>query len=448
MRMTLKARLMALVAGALSISLAAVGILIAIAASQWVQSEIDGDARMARQLVEARLAEEAEETESPDRITELLHSLEAGHHLHARYLPAGVQPEDLAATFPVRDAAPSWLGPLLGVRPSVQELPVTLNGKQGGRIVITTDPATGIAKVWRLATIGVGMMLFFAISTLALVTFGLKHSLRPLGRLAAALDRIAEGDYSARVGGFGPTEIALLGRHFDRTAEQLHLMQAKTRALTAQILAVQERERRDIARDLHDELGPSLLAANLDVSALIRLNQTAARTDVEECARGLGAVLNAMQGQVRRMISRLHLESAEPFDLGAAAADLVGFWRDRCPEIAWHVAPWEDWPDLPPAQAVPLHRILQEAVSNAVRHSGARNVFIGSVRDTDSLILQVRDDGRGIPAQPGGGFGLAGMRERIEALGGVLEIATGPGQGTTIAARLPIPTNSDVRVAA
>jgi two-component system, NarL family, sensor histidine kinase UhpB len=233
-----------------------------------------------------------------------------------------------------------------------------------------------------------------------------------------------------------------LGRHFDLTADQLQSMRTRTRALTAQLLEVQERERRDIGRDLHDDLGPCLLAANLDVLALIRLNQTQARTQardaVEECAESLRGVLNRMQRQVRRMIGRLHLESGEAFDLSAVTADLVGFWRERCPEITWHVASWDHWPELPPAQAVPLHRILQEAVSNAVRHSGARNIYIDCTRETAAIVVRVRDDGIGIAEQTGTGFGISGMRERIEVLGGTLAIVTAPGRGTTVEARLPV----------
>jgi two-component system sensor histidine kinase UhpB len=438
--MTLKTRLVALVAGALLISLVVGGVLIAAAASHWVQTEIDADAQMARQLVEARVAEEAEETESPDRIVELMESLEARHHLHAKYLVNGAEPTPTTDQddFSVEGTAPAWLAPLLGVQPSVQEIPVSANGKSTGKIVLTTDPSTEISKVWQLISTGLLAIAVVSASTLVLVTAGLTSSLRPLGHLAGALSRIGGGDYSARIGATGPTEIALLGQHFDLMAEQLQSMQRHNRTLTAQLLAVQERERRDIARDLHDELGPCLLAANLDVSALIRLNQGQRREAVEECAQGLGRVLDQMQGLVRRMIGRLHLESAEPFDLGAATADLTGFWHERCPEITWQVTPWDGWPELPPAQAVPLHRILQEAVSNAVRHSGARHVSIDCIREQDALIVQVRDDGSGIGDHAGAGFGLPGMRERIEALGGSLDITSAAGLGTTIAARLPL----------
>jgi two-component system sensor histidine kinase UhpB len=437
-QMTLKARLIALVASALLISLAAGGVVIAVSASQWVQAEIDADAYMARQLVEARIAEEAEETESPNRIIDLLRALETSHHLHARYIQSASAPKTDAEPISAAGGAPTWLAPLLGVRPSVQAIPIAPDENRQGWIVITTEPAAGVAKVWRLIETGFAVILLFSVSTLTLVAFGLSHSLRPLGRLASALTRIGGGDYSLRVGSEGPAEIAHLGQHFDLMAEQLQAMQNRARALTAQLLAVQEQERRDIARDLHDDLGPSLLAANLDVQALIRLNRTQTYDAVEECARGLSRVLNRMQGQVRQMITRLHLESVEPFDLGAAAADLVGFWRERCPEITWHVALWDHWPELSPAQAVPLHRIVQEAVSNAVRHSGAQHVYIDCDREADTVVVRVRDDGSGIGLTSGNGFGLSGMRERIEALGGSLGIDTAPRQGTTIIARLPI----------
>ncbi len=440
--MTLRTQLVALVAGALLISLAAGMILITVVASHWVKSEIDADAKLARQLVEARLTEEAEEAESSDRITELLQSLEARHHLHARYLENGAVtsqvPDDDDAPAETAAATPSWLFSLLGVRPSIQQIPVSINGKNAGEIVIATDPSAELSRVWQLIRIGLLAVVVVSASTLALVMAGLTRSLRPLGNLAGALSRIGGGDYSARIGTAGPTEVALLGRHFDSMAEQLQTMQRQTRALTAQLLAVQERERRDIARDLHDELGPCLLAANLDVSALIRLNQGERRDAVEDCAQGLGLVLDQMQGLVRRMIGRLHLESAEPFDLGAATADLAGFWRERCPEITWHVAPWDRWPELSAEQALPLHRILQEAVSNAVRHSGARHVSIDCIQEPDAVIVQVRDDGSGIGDHAKAGFGLSGMRDRIEALGGSLNVASGVGQGTAIAARLPV----------
>jgi two-component system sensor histidine kinase UhpB len=319
----------------------------------------------------------------------------------------------------------------------VQEVPVTRGGRAIGRIVIATDPATEIAKVWRLIETGLVAVCAVSGSTLLLVTMGLSRGLRPLARLADGLRRVGDGDYAARVGSSGPSEIALLGRQFDAMAAQLQRMQGRMRQLTSQLVAVAERERREIARDLHDELGPCLLAANLDVSALIRLNQGRQREAVEDCAKGLAGALDRMQTRVRRMIDRLHLGSVEPLDLGAAVTDLVGFWRERCPEIAWELAPAECWGSIPEAIAPSLFRIIQEALGNAVRHSGAATIAVNCQSAGEETVIRVADDGSGIPAGAPAGFGLSGMRERIEALGGRFVIATGAGQGTTIEARLP-----------
>ncbi len=86
---------------------------------------------------------------------------------------------------------------------------------------------------------------------------------------------------------------------------------------------------------------------------------------------------------------------------------------------------------------MPLQRILQEAVSNAVRHGAAKNIYIDCTQEAGATVVQVRDDGVGIPQQVPAGFGIPGMRERIEALGGSLTIDSRQGEGTTVAARLP-----------
>jgi two-component system sensor histidine kinase UhpB len=430
--MTLAARLIILVAGALLLSLLAGGALILVAASRWVQAEIDTTARVARELVDERLAEAAEEAESPERLTELLRSLETGYHVQAVYRSQAAAPA-AAGTVTV-----SPLSRLLGVHRVVQEIPVVLEGSPAGSITLTLDPERDVAQVWRAFELGLAAIALFSTTTLILVALGLTRSLRPLGKLAQALSRVGTGDYSPRIEPGGPREIAFLGQRFNRMTGQLQQMQARTRALNAQILAVQERERRDIARDLHDDLGPCLLAASLDVSALIRLNRSDRRAAVEECAAGLAAVLGRMQDLVRHMIDRLHLDPAEEFDLAAALDKLVGFWRERCPDIMWQVALGEGWRSLPPAAAVTLLRVAQEALTNAIRHSGAGRVTLsGDADDGGGFVMEIADDGKGMADGTREGIGLPGMRDRVEAIGGIFAVGSAPGRGTTITVRLP-----------
>ncbi len=439
--MSLKLRLVALVAGALLISLCAGATLIVASALRWVQAEIAVEAEVARQLVEARVAENRDEGEPAERIFDLMRSLEAEHQIHARYIPLTESPAPPGNTTGLMPTVLAWLG----VHQTVQEVPVEISGLPGGRVVITTDPAGAIPKVVGAIEVGLVGIFSFAGLTLALVAAGLNRSLRPLGTLASALSQIESGDYKARVGASGPSEIAQLGRHFDAMAARLQEMQTRARALTSQLLSAQERERRELARDLHDELGPCLLAASLDVSALKRLNRSDRRDAVEDCAHGLGALLESMQNLVRRMIARSHVESTEAFDLGSAVQDLATFWQERCPDLSWRIDPPEAWRRVPAALSRPLYRVVQEALSNAVRHSGCTTITVSCRRNGSGVIAEVIDDGSGIMEDAAPGHGIKGMRERLEAIGGALAVASAPGAGTAIRALIgpvdPLPAD-------
>jgi len=430
--MTLATRLLLLVAGALLISLLAGGLLIVGAASHWVQTEIDTASHVARELVDERLAEAAEEDESPERLTELLRSLETGYHIKAVYYADSAA----VSVSPRPVMEPTLLSQLLGVHPIVEEIAVSLPGRSAGRVVLTIDPQPEVAQVERAIELNMLAVVVIVTVTLGLVAIGLRSSLRPLSELASALSRVGVGDFSLRITPHGPRDVALLGLQFNRMADQLQKAQARARTLDAQMLAVQERERRDIARDLHDELGPCLLAANLDVSALVRFNRTENRQAVADCAGGLATLLAHMQELVGQMIGRLHLMPADHIDFPASVQDLVAFWRDRCPEIDWVVncQPWAVTRSA--ATVTALLRVVQEALANAVRHSSAQTIAISCVEDGKDLWLTIQDNGAGIPENGRQGLGLAGMRARVEALGGTIKINSKAGHGTTITASL------------
>ncbi len=431
--MTLATRLILLVVGALLCSLLAGGLLILVGAAAWVQGEVDATAGVVHDLVVRRVAEAREEGESPERLTELLQSLETAYHVRVVYRP----PDNLPAPPGETPAAPSTLSRLLGVHPTVQDIPVDLPRLQAGRIVLAIDPAPEVARAWRAIEISLAAIALVSGSTLVLVALGLTRSLRPLGQLAQALSRVGSGDYSPRIDSRGPHEIALLGRRFNLMADQLLQMQARTRALNAQMLAVQEQERRELARDLHDELGPCLLAAHLDVATLVRLNRVGDRAGLEDCAGGLGAVLARMQALVRRMVGRLSLDPAATIDLGAAVADLIGFWRERCPSITWRSSLDDSCVALPAATAETLLKVAREALTNAVRHSGARRIAVAWMQEPETVVLSITDDGIGMTPDIPPGLGIAGMRDRVAAQGGTLTVTSAPGLGTVVAARLP-----------
>jgi two-component system, NarL family, sensor histidine kinase UhpB len=386
---------------------------------------------VARALVHERVDEAVEEGEAPDRLTALLATLEQTNGIHAIYVPEASEP-------PRPPQANGFLAWLYRAQPIVTVEPLPRDGKIQGRIVLTTDPAEAMAGVRRAIEISLSAIALVSLSALVLIAFGLTHSLGGLRVLKDGLQRIGRGDYAARLPVSGPPDIAQIATQFNRMAAQLAESRATARKLSAQLATVQEQERRDIARDLHDELGPCLLAASLDVAALQRLQLQGDAVQALECAAGLGDVLERMRSLVRRMIDRLHLDPVQAPALGEAVEELVRFWAERCPDLHWRVAPKPAWGCVVDTQVLPLLRVLQEAVSNAVRHSGATEIDLDCRAEPGAVHILVADDGRGIGPDRPAGTGFKTMTQRIEALGGEISIGPGAERGTRVRIALPL----------
>jgi two-component system, NarL family, sensor kinase len=202
------------------------------------------------------------------------------------------------------------------------------------------------------------------------------------------------------------------------------------RALVAGV----EEERRRLRRDLHDGLGPQLAAVALGVSTAER---ALARADVDRAAGLLHAARGQLEGgvaEVRRLVHGLRPPSLD--DLG-----LVDALRTTGPaasgELAVVFVVEGDVAGLPAAVEVAAYRIVQEALTNVVRHAGVAAADVRLRVGGRALELEVRDEGCGIPAQRRAGVGTASMRERAEELGGACAVSAAPGGGTLVHARLP-----------
>ena len=150
-----------------------------------------------------------------------------------------------------------------------------------------------------------------------------------------------------------------------------------------------------------------------------------------------------MQRQVRSMLGRLRPIGLAEFGLAAALANLVEFWRRRDPEIVYRLDIAPDAEGFDELLDPTVYRIVQECLSNAMRHGRPSAVTVALSRrcagrdGEDELTIVVADDGQGMAAPAGIGYGLRGMSERVKALGGDLTISSTPGQGLTVTATLP-----------
>jgi PAS domain S-box-containing protein len=199
-----------------------------------------------------------------------------------------------------------------------------------------------------------------------------------------------------------------------------------------------EAERTRIAREVHDELGGALTALKMGLHRIRRIEELPAAA--QEMLTDLAGEIDSSAHLVRRIAHELRPAVLDDFGLLAALEwQLSEFQKRSGLTTEWRCA-IDDLP-LSNEAAIACFRIVQEALTNVARHAQASRVTVTLERDGEHVLLQVTDDGRGLPADRASTtshLGLVGMRERADLLAAKLDIASAPGQGTTVTLRVPV----------
>jgi signal transduction histidine kinase len=214
--------------------------------------------------------------------------------------------------------------------------------------------------------------------------------------------------------------------------ERLVAQQDRLRALAGGILRAREEEARRIAHELHDEAGQLLAALH------ITLDDLAAQVPAQDASfKRFREVLDQVEAQLRRLARELRPTILDDLGLGPALEWLAqGLAERRDVTITIDAPEGRLTPELETA----LYRIVQEALTNVVKHADARRVSITLVRKEASAVVVIEDDGRGFDPEAvrAGALGFTGMRERVELVGGRLTVETSPGAGTTLVAEVHV----------
>jgi signal transduction histidine kinase len=235
---------------------------------------------------------------------------------------------------------------------------------------------------------------------------------------------------------FRDDDVRLAETFASRAAVAVDLSRRVARDALQRVVSAQELERRRLARELHDELGQAL------TSILLGL-KTIEEAEKEEDRRARLAWLReevvATLQDVRRLAVELRPKALDDFGLVAALERLADTYRDQTGlEVQFEARLDEE--RLPTEVETALYRIVQEALTNIVKHARARSVSILVTRRDESVAAVVEDDGQGFdPAGPEDGLGLVGIRERLALLDGRLEVESSEGAGTTLVAEVPLP---------
>mgnify|MGYP003645917727 CR=1 FL=1 len=340
--------------------------------------------------------------------------------------------------------APGWfrktLAATLGPFAPIDKA-VPIHGGADYRLQTIIDPVAAATRIWQQVRIVSGLAAGLAATIAILSAIAVARALKPVAALVGALRRIEAGELTRRLPRSGTREFDRIADAIDDLASQLETSLTERKALMKRLFAVQEEERRRLARDLHDEFGQCLAAAAA-ITASIAGEAGTERPRLAEDARMLASIHQRMMMSLRSAFSTLRPPDLAELGIRACLGSLVREWNAG---LAGRTAICIESPaivdTLPDEIATTAYRIVQEGLTNAAKHADARHVDIAvriETRETlPRLEIVVVDDGVGGGNFDTGGSGLIGIRERVAALDGWFAFSSAK-TGTRIAATIPL----------
>lgn len=323
---------------------------------------------------------------------------------------------------------------------------IILSGRYVGELVVTPDPSYEIAEVWD-DTIGLlGLATIFFVVINILVYFAVRYTFKPVDRIIEALKQMQLGQFSNRLPDFKQVELQAIGQKFNSMADTLQKSTQNNHRLTQQIIRLQEDERKNLARDIHDEIGQYLTAIHMDASAILSGKKL---SQAKESAKAISSVTRQMMDMVHEILQRLRPRVLDELGLSLALGELMHHWRQRSRNVSVIQSISKDLGVLDEVVSITAYRVVQECLTNIAKHAKARRVVVNVTQDEQYIYIRIEDDGVGFdPTLATQGYGLAGMQERIQGLLGEMEIESSGNQehrqpnaeqleGTRIMVKLP-----------
>lgn len=318
------------------------------------------------------------------------------------------------------DGVPSWFVQLLGTPRVSDRFPIYLKGERFGDLVFRASMSADISERW-LTFVGIlasASILAIISSFIAYLTVG--ATLKPLRSIEAGLTRLRAGAYDVLVPCAGPPEIRQSCQQLNELAMTLSQLSSDNTRLLRRLIALEEQERRDLSRELHDELGPLLFAIRANSAALLDERGETERDSPP--AVKLSQAVETLQRTNRRILDRLRPMHIQELGLQRSIDGLVEDAKLRAPGTTFEAeceigpAPLDD------VVANTIYRAVQEALTNVLKHARARRARVRVRREPSGIALSVIDDGIGLSENHALGRGLTGMRERVTALGGTFRL--------------------------
>lgn len=346
---------------------------------------------------------------------------------------------------PQQARPPAWFSRLMtSVTPEFNRVrrDVVSENTRMGELVITPDASTEIKEVWDDTVELFYLVLLFFVLVNVMVYWAVDRALKPVDRILAALNEFESGNLGARMPAFRLPELARISHKFNLMAETLEHSVARNHRLSQKLIHLQEEERKSLARDLHDEMGQRLTAILVDATAVLEQVRKKAPEAVDS-AEAIIQVARESMASTGNLLQQLRPGLLDELGLRAALEELVSTWREQDRSIVFITRIAGNLDNLGDTTNITAYRVVQECLTNIRRHARPRRAEVAVQhillnQNRPMLEIAVNDDGQGFDPQQAEGFGLAGMRERVEGLGGIFSLRSAPGAGTQVRVLLPL----------
>jgi len=418
-----------------------------------IAAEVTSAMQLGHELVLTSLRNIADTGNPPLAFEQLAHDLPQVRHVQFELVPSDgtlFHGSHLRIGGDLPRSRP-WLARLLAPPSQQQVFPVIVKGNDVGEIQMRSNSADEIAEIVGEVELFSGTLFMLCLLIVVSLLLIVRYSLRPVQLLADGFDRLEQGDYRP-IEPIPVVELHRIGQQFNRLAESLGRVTADNHRLIDRLLSVQEQERKQLAAELHDEFGPALFGIRAEAACILRdlSGDKHQNAQIRMHVRTITDLTDGIQKLNSRMLDRLRPLVLEQMGLGEALRQLVALWQTRYPHMTWSLALSPGFDEPAEAVGLTLYRIVQEAVTNAVRHAQASAVEIRlewrareasthlrSTTEAPSIFLSVADNGKGLPDSVRYGFGLLGMTERVRQLGGTLKIMNAALSGVVVQAQIP-----------
>lgn len=303
-------------------------------------------------------------------------------------------------------------------------------------LIIQANPMDEISEVWDETIAFFTSLIFLVLLTFLSIHLVFNKTLRDIQSIVEHLKSIETGDYQKQLPFFATQEYDDIATAINHMTGVLDSTQQQNRALTQHSLEIQEEERQRLSQELHDEFGQSLTA--IKVMAVTAAHE---KSDTQKITISMMEICDHLMTVVRSMMKQLHPLILNELGLKATLEDLVQHWAIKHTVTSFSLQCDEAVDKIDRTIVIHVYRVIQESLTNIIRHAQASHVSINLdiKMMPERLHLIISDDGQGCDLDSVvGGFGLLGMEERIKLLGGVFNIQSQTNEGMKITAEIPL----------